>query len=126
MDIAGVGTSDAPQPSGYYSQALVAGDLVFLSGQAPFDADGNLVSGDLETQMRQCFANLEAVARAAGTSLTNAIRMSVYLQPGSDLAEYNRVYRLLMKTDPAPARTTIFSPFPGFDVEIDAVCVLPR
>jgi enamine deaminase RidA (YjgF/YER057c/UK114 family) len=52
--------------------------------------------------------------------------MSVYLQPGSDLAEYNRVYRLLMKTDPAPARTTIFSPFPGFDAEIDAVCVLPR
>lgn len=126
MDIAGVGTSDAPQPSGYYSQALVAGDLVFLSGQAPFDAGSNPVAGDLETQMRQCFANLEAVAHAAGTSLAHAVRMSVYLQPGTDLVEYNRIYRLLMPTDPAPARTTVFSPFPDFDVEIDAICALPR
>jgi 2-iminobutanoate/2-iminopropanoate deaminase len=122
MNVAAVATTDAPEPSGYYSQALIAGDMVFVSGQAPFTAEGTLVTGDLEAQMRQCFVNLEAVASAAGTSLERAIRIGVYLQPGTDLSEYNRVYRLLMTTEPAPARTTIFSPFPGFDVEIDAVC----
>jgi reactive intermediate/imine deaminase len=124
MDVVAVEAPDAPAPSGYYSQALVADRLVFLSGQAPFDAAGSPVTRDLETQMRQCFSNLEAVAAAAGTSLARAVRIGVYLQPGTDLAEYNRVYRLLIRTDPAPARTTIFSAFPGFDVEIDAVCLL--
>jgi 2-iminobutanoate/2-iminopropanoate deaminase len=122
MNTTAVATTEAPAPSGYYSQALIACDLVFVSGQAPFRADGTLVIGDLEAQMRQCFANLEAVARAAGTGLERAVRIGVYLQPGTDLTEYNRVYRLLMTAEPAPARTTIFSPFPGFDVEIDAVC----
>lgn len=126
MPVVSYVSPDAPSPSGYYSQAIGAGDLCFLSGQAPFDSEGRPVTGDLEMQMRQCFANLEVVALAARTSLAHAIKMGVYLQPGTDLAEYNRVYRLLMTTDPAPARTTIFSPFPGFDVEIDAVCVLPK
>lgn len=114
-------TTQAPTPTGRYSQAVVAGELCFLAGQAPFDAAGTLVEGGLEAQVRQCFANLEAVAQAAGTSLDRAVRFGVFLSPRADLAEYNRVYAELVAQDPPPARTTVFSDFPDFDVEIDAV-----
>jgi EmrB/QacA subfamily drug resistance transporter/reactive intermediate/imine deaminase len=119
--IVAAATPHAPTPTGRYSQAVVAGDLCFLAGQAPFDADGALVEGGLEAQVRQCFANLEAVAQAAGTSLDRAVRIGVFLSPRADLAEYNRVYAELVAQDPPPARTTVFSDFPDFDVEIDAV-----
>jgi len=114
-------TPDAPAPTGRYSQAVVAGDLCFLAGQAPFTADGRLVEGGLEAQVRQCFANLAAVAEAAGTSLDRAVRFGVFVSPRADLAEYNRVYAELVSSDPLPARTTIISDLPGFDVEIDAI-----
>ncbi|MDO8210336.1 MFS transporter [Conexibacter sp. CPCC 206217] len=116
-------TADAPAPTGRYSQAVVAGELCFLAGQAPFTPAGELVPGDLEAQIRQCFNNLEAVATAAGTSLQRAVRIGVFLSPRVDIAEYNRVYAELIAQDPPPARTTVFSDFPGFDVEIDAVCL---
>jgi EmrB/QacA subfamily drug resistance transporter len=116
-------TDGAPTPTGRYSQAVVAGELCFLAGQAPFTPAGELVPGDLEAQIRQCFSNLEAVAAAAGTSLDRAVRIGVFLSPRVDMAEYNRVYAEIVAHDPPPARTTVFSDFPGFDVEIDAVCL---
>jgi 2-iminobutanoate/2-iminopropanoate deaminase len=119
----GITTPDAPLPSGRYSQAVVAGGLVFLAGQAPILPTGEIVSGSIETQVAQCFANLEAVARAAGTTLGRAVRISVYLNTGVDMAAYNRIYGELVTADPPPARTKIFSDFPGFDVEIDAICL---
>jgi 2-iminobutanoate/2-iminopropanoate deaminase len=115
---------EAPTPTGRYSQAVAAGGLVFLAGQAPFDAQGVLVEG-FEAQVRRCFANLEAVAAAAGTGLDRAVRIGVFLSPRADLAAYNRIYAELVRADPPPARTTVFSDFPDFDIEIDAV-LLPR
>jgi 2-iminobutanoate/2-iminopropanoate deaminase len=96
-----------------------------LAGQAPFDAQGVLVEHGLEAQIRQCFSNLEAVAAAAGTSISEAVRIGVFVSPRADLAEYNRVYAEIVTHDPPPARTTIISDLPGFDIEIDAVCLVP-
>jgi enamine deaminase RidA (YjgF/YER057c/UK114 family) len=119
-------TAEAPQPAGRYSQAIVASQFCFLAGQGPLDADGTVQRGPLESQLRLCFNNLEAVAQAAGTSLDHAVRIGVYVRPGTDLVEYNRVYAELVTADPAPARTTIFSPFSDFDVEVDAICLVPE
>jgi 2-iminobutanoate/2-iminopropanoate deaminase len=115
----------APRPTGRYSQAIVLGGVCFLAGQAPFDAGGTLVEGGLEAQVRQCFANLEAVAAAAGTTLSEAVRLGVFVSSRADLAEYNRVYSEIVTWEPPPARTTIISDLPGFDVEIDAICAMP-
>ena len=123
MSIKPVLSPDAPSPSGGYSQAIVAARFLFLSGQGPFAADGTLVGGSIESQVRQVFANLEAVARAAGGSLDNAVRVGVYLSSLEHFDEMDRVYRELL-AEPRPARTTIQSDLVGFDVEADAVVLL--
>src|SRR5438105_15824446 len=72
-------TERAPQAIGTYSQAVRAGDTVYLSGQVPLDpATMQLVSGDVEAQIRRVFDNLKAVAEAAGGSLAQAVKMNVY------------------------------------------------
>ena len=113
-------THDAPQPSGAYSQGIVAGDYIFLSGQGPFDETGEKVPGDFGAEVRQVFANLAAVAAAAGGSLANAVRVGVYLDDMDDFAEMNEIYRATFP-EPLPARTTIETPLPGFGIEVDVV-----
>jgi 2-iminobutanoate/2-iminopropanoate deaminase len=115
-----VSSEEAPRPGGAYSQAIRVGDLLFLAGQGPFDPDGQLVGGSIENQTRQALANLHAVARAAGGSLADAVRVGVYLSSLEHFAEMNATYREFFD-EPLPARTTIQSDLIGFDVEIDAV-----
>ena len=110
----------APQPSGAYSQAIRAGDLLFLAGQGPFDAAGARVGESVAEQTRQALANLDTVARAAGGSLAAAVRVGVYLSDLADFDEMNDEYVRHFE-QPLPARTTIQSDLVGFDVEIDAV-----
>jgi 2-iminobutanoate/2-iminopropanoate deaminase len=116
-------STEAPAPSGGYSQAIVADRFLFLSGQGPFAPDGTLVGDSIESQVRQVFANLEAVAQAAGGSLRNAVRVGVYLSSLDHFDEMDRIYRELL-AEPRPARTTIQSDLVGFDVEADAVVLL--
>jgi 2-iminobutanoate/2-iminopropanoate deaminase len=123
MSLRPVLSLNAPAPSGGYSQALVAGDFVFLSGQGPFDAEGTIVGESVEQQVRQVFANLEAVAREAGTSLDRFVRVGVYLSDLSHFDEMDRVYREIF-AEPRPARTTIQSDFVDFIIEADAVAFL--
>jgi 2-iminobutanoate/2-iminopropanoate deaminase len=123
MSIKEIRTSNAPAASGGYSQAIVADRFVFLSGQGPYAPDGSVVSGSIESQVRQVFANLSAVAEAAGGSLANAVRVGVYLSSLEHFEEMDRVYRQLLG-EPRPARTTIQSDLVGFDVEADAVVLL--
>src|SRR5580693_2632019 len=73
MSMRPITTTSAPAPSGGYSQGIVAEPFLFLSGQGPFDEAGELVNGSIEAQVRQVFANLQAVAEAAGTSLAQAL-----------------------------------------------------
>jgi 2-iminobutanoate/2-iminopropanoate deaminase len=123
MSIVPVSTTDAPVPSGGYSQAIAAAGLLFLAGQGPFTPDGSLVDGSIEVQVRQVFDNLAAVAAAAGSSLSQTVRVGVYLSSLEHFAELDRVYRTIF-SEPRPARTTIQSDLVGFDVEADAVVLL--
>jgi 2-iminobutanoate/2-iminopropanoate deaminase len=111
---------EAPLPSGGYSQGITVGDLLFLAGQGPYDQAGTRAGSTVTEQVRQVLENLDAVARAAGGSLQNAVRVGMYL---SDLAHFDEMdaeYRRFF-SDPMPARTTIQSDLVGFDVEGDAV-----
>jgi enamine deaminase RidA (YjgF/YER057c/UK114 family) len=89
----------------------------------PSTPAGNLVTGSFEEQAIQAFANLAAVAEAAGGSLADAVRVGVYLLDMSNFATMNDVYRRYF-SEPLPARTTIQSDLPGFEIEIDAVLSL--
>jgi reactive intermediate/imine deaminase len=113
-------SKDAPPAGGPYSQAIRSGGFLFLAGQGPFRPDGSKVESSFEDQARQTFRNLEAVAAAAGASLADAVRVGVYLRDMSNFPMMNKVYAEFMR-DPMPARTTIQSDLPGFDIEVDAV-----
>ena len=110
----------APAPSGGYSQAIRAGDFLFLSGQGPYDAGGERVGVSVAEQVRQVLQNLDAVARVAGGSLKDAVRVGMYISDMGHFDEMDAAYRAFFG-DPLPARTTIQSDLVGFDVEGDAV-----
>ena len=118
-----VHASQAPAAVGPYSHAVVAGDLLYLSGQTPIDpATGALVDGDVETQTRRVFANLAAVLDAAGLTLDDVVKCNVYLVDMADFAAMNAAYAEAF-TEPFPARTTVaVAALPlGARVEIEAV-----
>jgi reactive intermediate/imine deaminase len=119
-------TPRAPAAIGPYSQAIRAGDTVYLSGQIPLDpATMDLVKGDIRVQIRQVFDNLAAVADAAGGSLANAVRLTVYL---TDLANFPLVNEIMAEycQQPYPARAAIgVAQLPrGAAVEVDGILVL--
>ena len=119
-------TDAAPAAIGPYSQAVKAGDTVYLSGQIPLDpATMELVSDDVAAQARQVFRNLAAVCDAAGGSLSKIARVGIYLTDLSRFAEVNAVMAEFFAA-PYPARSTIeVSALPrGARVEVDAVMVL--
>ncbi len=116
-------TDRAPQAIGTYSQAVRAGDTVYLSGQVPFDpATMQLVTGDIEVQARRVFENLKAVAEAAGGSLGHAVKLTIFL---TDLANFARVNEVMATyfAKPYPARSTIgVAQLPrGAQIEIECV-----
>jgi len=120
-----IATSRAAPPGGPYSQAVVAGDFVYLSGAVPMRPDGSWVNGAAVAQARQVFANLAEVAREAGADLSQAVRVNVYLRDFDDFAEMNVVFGEFFGSDP-PVRTTLPVVLHGFDVEADAVLYTGR
>ena len=118
-------TDAAPAPAGPYSQAIRSGGFLFLAGQAPFRPDGSKVEGSFEDQARQTLENLQSVAAAAGASLADAVRVGVYLRDMSNFGTLNKVYAEFFH-DPMPARTTIQSDLPGFEIEVDAILAVGR
>lgn len=115
-----VRTPAAAQPGGAYSQGIVAGGFLFVSGQGPFDADGALVGESLADQARATFANIRAIAAAAGARLEDAVRIDAYLSDMDDFVEWDAVCAETF-TKPYPARTTVGAPLVGYDVEINAI-----
>jgi 2-iminobutanoate/2-iminopropanoate deaminase len=100
-------TDHAPKAIGPYSQAIRAGDFVFCAGQAGLDpATGNLVSGGIEAETRRVLQNLAAVLEAAGTSLSRAIKTTVFLTNMNDFAKMNAIYAEFFPANP-PARSTV-------------------
>jgi 2-iminobutanoate/2-iminopropanoate deaminase len=102
-----IATKDAPQAIGPYSQAIKAAGLVFVSGQVAIDpATGNVVSGGIAEQTERVMKNLQAILQAAGTSLDQALKTTVYLKNMSEFAAMNEVYGKFWKSAP-PARATV-------------------
>jgi 2-iminobutanoate/2-iminopropanoate deaminase len=119
-----VTTDQAAPAGGPYSQAVVAGDTVYLAGACPVLPDGTWVKGDFTEQAHAAFRNLAAVAEAAGGSLDQAVRVGVYLRDFADFPAMNEVYRQYITGDALPVRTTIPVALDGFDIEIDAILYL--
>jgi reactive intermediate/imine deaminase len=119
-------TNGAPQAIGPYSQAVRVGDTVYLSGQIPLDPQTmQLVTGDIELEIRRVFENLKAVAQAAGGSLANAVKVNVFLTDLSHFAKVNDIMAAYC-TQPYPARAAIgVAQLPrGARVEIECVLYL--
>ena len=123
-----VETDGAPAPIGPYSQAVVADGVLYCSGQVPLDpATGELVDGGVAEQAQRCLENLDAVCRTAGTQLSEAARIGIYLTDMAQFAELNDVYASFF-SEPFPVRTTIgVAALPkGALVEMDATVPLGR
>ena len=117
-------TDQAPQAIGTYSQAVRAGDTVYLSGQVPFDpATMQLVSGDMEVQARRVFDNLKAVAEAAGGSLAHAVKLTIFLTDLANFAKVNEVMATYF-AKPYPARSTIGVATLPRGAQIEIECIL--
>jgi 2-iminobutanoate/2-iminopropanoate deaminase len=122
-----VDAADAPQAIGPYVHAIRSGDLLFCSGQIPIDPrTGDLVDGTVADEAGRCLENLAAVCNAAGASLGDAVRLTVYTTEMSSFGAINEVYESFFESDP-PARVAIgVAALPrGAKVEIDAVVAIP-
>lgn len=120
-----IATKDAPAAIGPYSQAVRAGEHVFLSGQIPLDpATGQLVEGDIATQTKRVMENLGAVLAAAGCGFGDVVRTTIYLVDLGHFAKVNEAYGAFFQA-PYPARATVqVAALPkGAQVEIDAIAV---
>src|SRR5436305_15168877 len=119
--------ADAPDALGPYAHAVRTGDLLFCSGQIPLDPrTGDLVGPNVADQTGRCLENLAAVCHAAGATLGDAVRLTVYTTEMESFAQINEVYESFFESDP-PARVTIgVAALPrGAKVEIDAVVAIP-
>ncbi len=119
-------TNSAPAPAGHYSQGIVAGGLLYISGQLPIRPDKQPLADDsIETQARQAIANMLAVLEAAGGRPENLVKVTAYIVGVENWPRFNAVYGAMVP-DVRPARTVV--PVPelhyGYLVEIDAIAAL--
>ena len=122
-----ISTDKGPRTGLPYSQGIRHGSLVFVAGQVALDpATGQVVAGDIRAQTRQTLENVEAILRAAGTSLAHAVECLCLLSNIGDFGAFNEVYKGFFPKDP-PARTTVQAvlPRPGLLVEIRTVAAMP-
>ncbi|MBI1983784.1 MAG: deaminase [Acidobacteria bacterium] len=114
-------TSDAPQPRGIYSQAIVSDGFVFVAGQAAINPKTNeLELGDIRSEARRTLQNIRAILEAAGSSMRDVVRVGVFLSDINDFAAMNEVYREFFPENP-PARSTVGAQLPKIKIEIDCI-----
>ncbi|SLM32538.1 putative enzyme [Desulfamplus magnetovallimortis] len=118
-----VSTPNAPAAIGPYSQGVITDNLLFTSGQIPIDpATGKIPEGSIEDHAHQVFKNIAAIAEAAGTTLDNAVKTTVFLSDITDFQAVNKIYALYFK-EPFPARSAFqVAALPlGAALEVEAV-----
>ena len=121
-----IATTNAPAAIGPYSQAIDCGSLLITSGQIPIDpATGNLVEGDITAQARQSLTNVKAILEAAGLTMDNVAKTTVFLAHMSDFAAMNAVYAEFFTEGNYPARSAVeVGALPkGALVEIETICL---
>lgn len=116
-------TSNAPNPAGPYSQAVIADKFVFVAGQTPRDPQTGAVSDNIKDQTRQTIKNIEAILIETGSSLENIVRSDVFLSDLEYFREMNEVYNEMIPS-PYPARTTVGTQLRGIMVEITVIALL--
>jgi 2-iminobutanoate/2-iminopropanoate deaminase len=118
-----IATKNAPSAIGPYSQAIAAGDFLYVSGQIPIDpATGNLVEGDITAQSTQSLKNVKAIVEAAGCTLADVVKTTVLLKNIADFVPMNEVYATFFTGDcPARAAFAVADLPKGALVEIEAV-----
>lgn len=116
-------SDQAPEPIGPYSQAIQAGNLLFVSGQIAIDRNsGNLVSGSLADETRQVMKNLKAVLNAAGMDFSHVVKCSIFLKDMNSFAEVNTIYGEYFNANP-PARETVEVSRLPKDVRVEISCI---
>lgn len=121
-----ISTTQAPAAIGPYSQGVIAGNLLFISGQLPVNPQtGVFVGGGIEERTHQCLKNIKAIAEAAGTDLDKAVKLTVFLTDMEDFARNNQVYaQYFSKTLPARAAAQVAALPKNADIEIEAIISL--
>ena len=120
-------TDEAPKPVGPYSQAIKAGDFLFIAGQIPLDPEtGTLVEGSFQDKVRRVLENIKAIVEAGGGSLDDIVKVTVYLKDIDKYSEFNEVYSEYFK-DSKPSRVVVgVSNLPkGVDLEVEAMAYIP-
>ena len=119
-----ISTDDAPRAIGTYSQAVRTGDTVYMSGQIPLDpATGELVGNDMEAQIRRVFDNMAAIARAAGSDLNAAVKVTVFLLDLKHFALVNQIMAQYFR-EPYPARAAVGVVSLPRGAQVEMECVL--
>ena len=122
-----ISTSEAPKAIGPYSQGIVAGQFLFVSGQLPINPeDGAMVVGDIAARAEQVFSNLSAIITSAGGSMADIVKVTLFLTDLGDFQRVNEVYGQVFQS-PFPARSAIaVSALPlGSNIEAEAIVYLP-
>tara|TARA_B100000945_G_scaffold199373_1_gene160282 strand:- start:739 stop:1119 length:381 start_codon:yes stop_codon:yes gene_type:complete len=103
-----VNTSNAPKPIGPYNQAVISGNLMFMSGQIAFDpSTGELVIGEIQAETKQVMENLKSILDEAGLSFKDVIKTSIFLSDMNNFQQVNEVYGSYFSDEGAPARETV-------------------
>jgi len=120
-----VQTDKAPKPVGPYSQAVIVDGWLFVSGQIPIDPKtGKLVEGEFKEKVRRVMENIKAIVEAAGGSLENVVKVTVYLSDIGKFSEFNEVYSEYFK-DHKPARSVIEAKIPkNAELEVDVIAYI--
>jgi len=120
-----ISTEKSPAAIGPYSQAIKINDMIFTSGQIPFDAEGKLISDDVQEQTRQSLNNVKNILEEAGSSMDNVIKCTVFISNMDDFSKINEVYQEFF-SEPYPARSCVeVARLPrDVKVEIEAIAII--
>ncbi len=121
-------TEKAPKPIGPYSQAIIAGNLIFTAGQIPIDPETNqVVQGDIKEQTRRVLENLRAILESVGSTFDDVVKVTIYMKDLNEFSAMNEVYSEYFKNSP-PARTTVeVSRLPrDVKIEIDLIAIVKQ
>lgn len=119
-----ISTASAPAAIGPYSQAILAGNTLYVSGQIPLDPEsGNIVEGGIVEQTKQVFENIKAILEEAGCDFSNVVKAEVFLDDINDFATVNEIYASYFTEDPKPARQAVeVANLPKF-VKVEISCI---
>ncbi|MGB3780441.1 MAG: RidA family protein [Tunicatimonas sp.] len=116
-------SADAPAPIGPYSQAVQAGNLLFVSGQVPIDpATGEVIEGDITEETQQVMKNLEAILKAAGSSFAQVVKCTIFIRDMGQFSAINEAYGQYFPENP-PARETVEVSRLPKDVNVEISCI---